>query len=215
MVQRKTEALRRRPPKRAPRRRLLILCEGKVTEPQYFKEFKREYRSQLVDIEILRACGVPKTLVESAVERKKSAERQARKEKDPFVKYDEVWCVFDVDEHPNLKEALKQARDNKLNVALSNPCFELWILLHFQDQRQYRERGWMQTACRGHLPDFSKVADYERLRANYAEAVKRAEQLLVWQKQQDRENGNPSTSVHRLTQAIAQLGKEQFLKEGQ
>lgn len=61
MVQRKTEALRRRPPKRAPRRRLLILCEGKVTEPQYFKEFKREYRSQLVDIEILPACGVPKT----------------------------------------------------------------------------------------------------------------------------------------------------------
>lgn len=156
----------------------------------------------------------PQDLVESAVERKKSAERQARKEKDPFVKYDAVWCVFDVDEHPNLEEALLQARDNKLNVALSNPCFELWILLHFQDQRQHQERGWMQAACRGHLPDFYKVADYERLRANYAEAVKRAEQLLVWQKQQDRENGNPSTSVHRLTQAIVQLGKEQFL-EGQ
>lgn len=212
MARHRKERLRRRPPKRLPRRRLLIVCEGKITEPKYFAEFKREHRTQLVDIEITPDCGVPKSLVESAVERKKSAERLSRKEGDPFLKYGETWCVFDIDAHPNLAEARIQARDNGLKLAVSNPCFELWILLHFQDHRSHQERDWMQNACRRHLPNFVKEVDYEKIRQNYTEAVRRAKLLLEWQTQQGRENGNPSTSVHLLTETIVELGQENFLK---
>jgi hypothetical protein len=50
---------------------------------------------------------------------------------------DEVWCVFDVDEHPKLAEARDQANANGIQLAVSNPCFELWLLLHFQEHRAH------------------------------------------------------------------------------
>lgn len=204
--------LRRSSPRREPRQRVLVLCEGEVTEPKYLKALRHEYRSQLVDVEVVPDCGVPKTLVESAVARKKDAERQARRWGDPYLKYDEVWCVFDVDAHPNLAEAKQQARDNGLYVALSNPCFEVWILLHFRDQRAHQERGRIQEACREYLPGYAKEVPYDRVREHYAAAVQRADALLEWQRQQGRPEGNPTTLVHRLTERIVSLGKDEFLR---
>jgi hypothetical protein len=162
MGRRRPAPLRRKAPRRAPRKRLLVLCEGAVTEPKYFQAFRHEYRSQLVDVEVVPESGVPKTLVETAVERKKLADREARRYRDPYLKYDEVWCVFDVDEHPNLAEAKQQALANELHLAVSNPCFELWILLHFQDQRAHQGRAWIQAACRRHLLGFVKEVPYEQ-----------------------------------------------------
>lgn len=206
--------LRRGAPKRQPRKRLLVLCEGKVTEPKYLNAFKREHRSQLVEVEVVPECGVPKSLVEQAVDRKKRAEKEARRYSDPYRKYDEVWCVFDVDNHPNLLEAKQQARDNGLDLAISNPCFELWILLHFRDQRAHQERGPIQTAVREHLQGFVKEVPYDRVQPYYEEAVARASALMEWQVQQGRPDGNPSTAVHNLTGRIAELGRERFLDQG-
>src|SRR5579871_4054307 len=104
--------LDRRKPKRQPRQRILVLCEGKITEPKYFSELRQEVRNRLIEIEVVPACGVPKSLVEQAVDRKKEAQRLARRAGDPFLDYDEIWCVFDVDDHPNLAEAKQQAKDN-------------------------------------------------------------------------------------------------------
>jgi RloB-like protein len=164
-------------------------------------------------VEVVPECGVPKSLVELAVERKKQAEKEARRQGDPYLKYDEVWCVFDVDEHPNLPEALQQANDNGLKLAVSNPCFELWILLHFQDQRAHQERGWIQEKCRDHLPEFIKEVPYQKVQPNYEQAVARATALFDWQVQQNRPVGNPSTAVHNLTERIAELGKDRFLAQ--
>jgi hypothetical protein len=210
---RRSKPLRRGAPKREPRRRLLVLCEGKITEPKYLQAFRHEHRSQLVDVEVVPECGVPKSLVELAVERKKQAEKEARRQGDPYLKYDEVWCVFDVDEHPNLPEALQQANDNGLKLAVSNPCFELWILLHFQDQRAHQERGWIQEKCRDHLPEFIKEVPYQKVQPNYEQAVARATALFDWQVQQNRPVGIPSTAVHNLTERIAELGKDRFLAQ--
>jgi hypothetical protein len=125
-------SLRRRPARFDPRPRILILCEGKVTEPSYFRDFQHQEKNRLVDVVIDDEGGVPKTLVERAVARRKEAEREARLQKDKYLRYDEVWCVFDIDSHPNLPDARQQARANGIELAISNPCFELWLLLHFQ-----------------------------------------------------------------------------------
>jgi len=215
MGKRRTRPLRRRAPRTEPRLRLLVLCEGKVTEPRYFQAFRHEHRNQLVHIEVMPACGVPKTLVEHAAERKKQALREAKRYGDSFLKYDEVWCVFDVDVHPNLEEAKNQARDNGLRVAISNPCFELWVLLHFQDQRAHQGRAHMQAACRDHLPEFDKEVPYDRIQPRYAEAVARAIELEKWQEEQGRPGGNPSTDVYKLTGRIVGLGREAFLRQQQ
>jgi len=202
MTRRFASRLVRRAPKLKPRRRFLVLCEGKVTEPQYFIALRREIRNRLIEVEIVPACGVPKTLVEYAVDRMKQAVREARRQADPFLRYDEVWCVFDVDAHPRLAEAKQQARDNGLKLAVSNPCFELWLLLHFQDQFSEQNREEIRRLCKHHLPEYQKLVPYEKIRPSYDDAVRRAADLEKKHQHQGTPDGNPSTAVFQLTETL-------------
>lgn len=198
-------ALRRRRPSIDPRPRLLVLCEGKVTEPNYLRGLARDSRNNLVEISKQLGVGVPKTLVERASAEMKAAKREARRRQDSFLGYDEVWCVFDVDEHPRLPEAIIQARDNGVNLAVSNPCFELWILLHFRDQNAHLERGNAKHACRHLVPgQKDDVPAMEHLLAGYTDAVRRSTALEERHRRDGTSGENPSTRVHTLTEKIRQ-----------
>jgi hypothetical protein len=201
-------SLERRPSRFAPRARVLVVCEGKITEPRYLKDLRHAEQVRLVEIVINDEGGVPKTIVERAVALKRSAESEARRQRDNYLKYDEVWCVFDIDAHPNVQAALQQARANGILTAVSNPCFELWLLLHFQEQFAHLRRDQAQAACRGHIANFEKLVPFGVVHANYAEALNRAIALERWQHEQARDGGNPSTGVHKLTERIKSLGKE-------
>lgn len=75
----------------------------------------------------------PRGLVEIAIKRKRALLREARKSKNSFDKNFEIWVVFDRDEFPQILEARELARKSEIGVAESNPCFELWGILHFED----------------------------------------------------------------------------------
>lgn len=201
-------SLRRRPASLDPRPRILVLCEGQVTEFEYFDALRREERNQLVEVEIDFTGGAPKTLVERAAIRKRNSEEEARRARDENLKYDEVWCVFDVDEHPKLPDARQQARDNGIKLAVSNPCFELWLLLHFREQHAHIERKAAATLLKTYIRDYHKHVPFEVLRDGYAEAVQRAEQLEKHHIDIGAEGGNPSTDVYRLTEYIRAFGKK-------
>src|SRR5277367_1637370 len=145
----RNDSLRRGGPFRKVKRRILIVCEGIVTERYYFNDLRIQTKS-LVELRI-EPGGIPKTLVERAVEFKKAAEKAATRGKDDNLRYDSVWCVFDVDEHPFLAEAQQKADANGVKVAVSNPCFELWALLHFQDRRAHVDRREAQRLCREYI----------------------------------------------------------------
>jgi hypothetical protein len=121
-----------------PKQRFLLCCEGAGTEPGYFRSLADFLRNPLIElIEIVIAeheSTDPKQIVVQAKGLRASANREARRMRDSNLGYDQVWCVFDRDEHVYFDEAIKQALDNKLSLAVSNPCFELWILIHFQAQ---------------------------------------------------------------------------------
>jgi RloB-like protein len=187
-----------------------VICEGKVTEPGYFNALRTEIRNPLVDIEVEGRGEGPKTLVERAALRKKESDRYARKEKDAYLSYDEIWCVFDVDEHARLADARQQARDNGIELAVSNPCFELWALLHFQPQTAYLERHAARARLKGHLPDYDKDLPFARLRQGYGEAVRRAEHLERRCEEKGCPGDNPSTGVHRLTERIRRSARDQM-----
>ena len=203
----------RRRPFLSPRARILVVCEGKKTEPNYLRSFKHNAQCRLVDVEVIGEGAVPKTVVERAVELKKKAEQEARRSRDAFRKYDEAWCVFDVDAHPNLNEAKQQAQANGLLLAVSNPCFELWLILHFQDQHGHIERVHARAECRWHMPGYDKDAPIQILMPRYTEAVQRANDLDRWQIDQGRPGANPSTGVHKLTERIKELGKDSLLRK--
>ena len=213
---RRRDDLRRRKWITEVRPRVLICCEGKVTEPSYLNALRAELRIRLVHVEVVGGDvggSNPKTLVDYAVERKEQAEGDARREKDDNLKYDEVWCVFDVDVHEHVADAKQKASANGIRLAISNPCFELWLLLHFQDQRQYIERHEAQSACRAHMPRYEKEVPFELVFPHHQEAVDRAVALDEWQREQGRPGGNPSTGVHQLTERIMELSREEQLKK--
>ncbi len=190
--------LRRRKAYRDPKPRFLIVCEGTVTEKSYLEGMRIAERL-LVELHFIGNMK-PKQAVERAAVEKKESERKAVR--DANQRYDAVWCVFDIDEHPMILEAREQARANGIEVAISNPCFELWIYLHFMDQRAHIHRHKVQSNCRGVLPEYEKRINYDDLRVKRQTAIGRARDLDKWQKDRGKEGANPSTGVYRLVEAI-------------
>lgn len=179
-----------------------MLCEGKNTEPQYIKGFKRWCRNPLVDVEIAPDHGVPRTLVERARDLAKEAKERARREQDDNLSYDEVWCVFDRDEHPHVDDACQMARDNDIEIALSNPCFELWLLLHFRESPGLQNRWDVVRMLKKFVPGYDKHVDFDVYASGYEAAVVRARRLDEAARTDGEEDRNPTTGVHRMTESI-------------
>jgi len=154
---------------------------------------------------VIEGGCTPKALVEKAVEFKRRAEAEARRYHDSSYRFDEVWCVFDIDEHPFVPEARRQAQDNSIRVAISNPCFELWVLLHFQEQFAYIDRHDVQHLCRKYLPNYQKELPYNKILSQQAIATMRAAELEKWQSDRGNHGANPSTLVHHLVQRLVSL----------
>lgn len=153
-------------------------------------------------IEIDKEHGVPKTLVEIAKKRKEAREDEAHRERDENLKYDSVWCVFDVDEHPHVSDAKEMARDNAIRLAISNPCFELWLLLHFRDCPGMQHRQRIRDLLETHVPHYDKHVEYKAYAADYPLAVLRARQMDVAAETVGESGRNPTTGVHILTELI-------------
>jgi hypothetical protein len=195
-------SIRRPGPKRDPKKRFLVVCEGSLTEPAYFKAFQHEVRNRLVHVEIAREHGVPKTVVESADRLCNEAKEESRRQHDDNLLYDEVWGVFDIDSHPNIECARELAEAKSIRLAISNPCFELWAVLHFQDQRSEIQRKPLRRALQKLMPDYDKELDFAKMHPGYETAVKRAEDLDREAANHQEPGRNPTTGVARLTEAI-------------
>ena len=116
-----------------------VLTEGTITEPDYLTKWARLNRRN-VRLEIGDSGMTPDALVRRAKEHVKRNRRTKRS--DP--EFDEIWCVFDVDQHPNVSRAIHDARQSGIKVAVSNPCFELWLVLHRDEQTAYIDRQEIQ-----------------------------------------------------------------------
>ena len=111
----------RRVPFREPKPKMLVVCEGANTEKEYFEQFAKFQRNSLVDITVEGGKGVPLTVVHAAKARKEKAISDAKRKDDEFLKYQSVWCVFDVDDHPNVSEAKILAADNGIEARHLQP----------------------------------------------------------------------------------------------
>ncbi|MDA1016480.1 MAG: RloB family protein [Planctomycetota bacterium] len=196
----------RRPARRTPFKEskplVLVVTEGSVTEPQYLNGFAKASKNPRVHIEVIGGAGVPKTIVESAKDLKRNAAKRARRESDENLDYDEVWCVFDVDQHPNISDARQMAEDNEMNLAISNPCIELWLWLHFAEQPGMQHQHDLQSMMKQHIPNYDKHVDYSDYAEGYPAAVKRASKLDDEAQAVNEDGRNPTTGIWRLTESI-------------
>lgn len=132
---------------------ILIVCEGKNTEPSYFNQ----YRLSSATVKPVGTGSNNVSLVKRAQQLKKEG------------KYNQVWCVFDADPKPdnskqaqNFNAAIKMAEKLGFGVAYSNQAFEYWLILHLEDHQGGRmHRSDYNQKINRLLEPFSIVYDGE------------------------------------------------------
>ena len=196
---------KRKLPKREPYKRVLIVCEGSKTELLYFSEIRRRYRLNEANVAVVNEGASPITVVNTALDRQK-------RELNFGEKYDDVFCVFDKDEHASFDAACAIAKAKKLKLARSWPCFEFWLLLHFVYTRKpYARAGKVSPAdkcvrdVKKHLPNYEKAQRglFQRLENRLENAKINAQQTIVDSGYTD--NPNPSTEIHFLVDYLQHL----------
>ena len=190
---------------RSPKRRLLVVCEGEVTEPWYIEEFVRKTRNATVKVQIHGEHGDPRKLVEMAKSEKQQARSLAKQQGDDFLAYDEVWCAFDRDQHERFEDACQMARDNQLELAVSNPCIELWLLLHFRNSPGARHRRDVKKMLKKFLPNYGKRDNFERVADLIDQATERARRLDQKAEEMNEAFRNPTTGFYRLIESISRV----------
>lgn len=186
---RRTNSRTRRAPYREERPQVLIVCGGEATEPAYFNGLKNHRRNPAVSITVRKKGIDPAGVVRHAVRLRNQ------------VGYDEVWCVVDVDQF-DLESAMALAKHEAVHLAVSNPCFEYWLLLHFE-------------ACTAPLSCYDEVAkrlakhhpDYCKSALNFGDFADRVDDAVKRAKRRCPEPGtelqrNPATGVWRLVEVI-------------
>lgn len=185
---------------------LLIICEGKKTEPNYFKSFDIPSPNRVItDGEGYNTL--------SLVERTKAI--VAKEEKKLGDSFDQVWCVFDKDNFPQFTQAISNAQKAGFFVAYSNEAFELWFLLHLIFLSTALGRDQYADKINEHIHKINPpiVGNGWRYKKNYTQmydllinlqpvAINNAKRLI--QNNPDPSN-NPSTTVYRLVEELNKL----------
>jgi len=197
----------RKGPKRAPYSKVLISTEGCKTEPNYFKGLIQHSGINTANVTIDGSGGSsPSSVLETGL-------LQYERSKTDGDPYDKVFLVFDKDDHSQYAQALDQInRQTPKNVFIpinSVPCFEYWLLLHFEySTKPYHATGNKTAAdkvCQElclKLPNYDKNQQglYSLLHASINSAKTNARNSLA--QAQAAKTDNPTTKVHLLVEYL-------------
>lgn len=137
--------------------KILIVCEGTKTEPNYFEAFKRlNHGTTVYDIEVKGLGANTTSVVDKSIDLKNKGN------------YDRVWAVFDKDSFSGDKfnGAIIKAEKNGICCAWSNEAFELWYLYHFVN----RTTGMSRTEYKKAISDAVNEAPNFKAKKNYVYA---------------------------------------------
>lgn len=101
-----------------------MVTEG-VTEQEYLERLRQRIRSRHVALDIKDGGGEPSRVLKECKKSLRSGD------------YDGAVIVVDVDQHAALDTVLTECRSSGITAIVTNPCFELWLLWHSEDQRAY------------------------------------------------------------------------------
>ena len=175
-------------------RLIIIAAEGEFTEKIYFEALRKHARNSRVHIKILerdeenRHNSSPEYVLGQLTQYKLE---------NPIEQDDELWLVIDKDKWTAKSiraVAQRCAQDSSYHLALSNPCFELWLILHIIDaslesdeekvkmlkNRKEKKNAdpYLKRKLRALLGSYSESNyDADQLVVQIAEAITRAETL--------------------------------------
>lgn len=140
---------------RIPKSVILIVAEGRnVTETQYFKQFNNKNNPYIIK----PVKPGSKTDAEGLWERAKLFWNEEGLSKDNG---DRAFVVLDLDCDSKKLELVKRlhGKDN-IEFIVSNPCFEVWFLLHFKYTTHcFKNDKEVIQELRKHIPKYEKTMD--------------------------------------------------------
>ena len=209
--------------KRYIRCRVLIVCEGLKTEPNYFKSFRMMKNASGLVYDISCDGGGINTIqvVDKAIQLRK----KAIADKKP---YDSFWAVFDKDNFSpkDFNAAIQKAQNNHIGCAWSNEAFELWYVYHFDDRctpmnrRKYEDTITKRVRSKGYTgskayvykkndPEMRKILSF--CQCDEHVAINRAERQHNSFDNQKFHEHNPCTTVYKLVKLL--IGEDEVFNE--
>ncbi|AMM25242.1 RloB family protein [Variovorax sp. PAMC 28711] len=214
--ERQKEQLQRKIGRRASYDRILIVSEGSKTEPNYFNEIRTAHRLHTANVQV-RSSELGTAPIQVVQHAKSLFEQGDRHRKIQSRAFEQVYAVFDRDDHPSNVEALRLAEslDGKLKndekqmvrfrAIASVPSFELWLLLHYQDIQAPMHRDEVMRRLKQHIPGYEKGAS--RTFASTSDrldvAIARADALARRFTADDAPE--PYTAIHELVGLLTKL----------
>ena len=201
--------------------RILIVSEGEKTEPLYFANLIEYYRLNTTDIKVTGARNsCPQIVVDHAIE-------LYEKSKESNNEYDKVFCVIDKDSHAHYSNALSKIKSypNNILVAINTvPCFELWLLLHYEYTNKAFSKTVKKSICevlidddlKRYLPKYEKnISNLNQEELNYIFndeniqiAISNVDKLEKYCKYH--QTNNPSTKIHDLVKILQEIRKSKL-----
>lgn len=164
----------------------LVFCEG-PTEECYIQELRHRYRSPIRIVPICEGQSISNNLIC----------REIRKEKVSPKDHIEAFLMYDRDV-PEVNDKLEKCEGTMI---CSNPCVELWFLLHSRDQKSCLGSDECIKALQNSASEWKHYKKGELsatqknlLWNNRADAIQRAKFLV--------EGKNPSTGIYKLLESI-------------
>lgn len=187
--------------KRPYRKLFVVATEGIKTEPDYFVIF--DDHQNIIKVKCVK--GDQKSAPEKVLKRMTDYLKEEH-----LKKTDEAWLVVDKDQWTDIQlmelhEWVQQA--NNRGLALSNPNFEFWLLLHFEDGNKIESAKACLRRLTRHLPNYNKGIDTRLFtQQNIVDAIHRAKikdnpRCKDWPRNPGR------TTVYRLVENILNTGK--------
>jgi hypothetical protein len=197
--------------RRQIKRLVLILCEGEKTEVHYFRSLSRY--GPVVDRYTVRVKHHPNAIEKAVYTSRRGLDG---------VRYDCICAVVDAegrDRQEKIRALMPRAADSGVVACISNPCFEVWPLLHLENTSQMFEDAAKVIARLSPIwhdrfgCDYDKTDPriFERLADHTETAISRS--LALW-------NGsafsslprcplsrNPSTQVHEIVSGLMGLSE--------
>jgi hypothetical protein len=121
----------------------ILSYEGKISEKKYFEDFRKSdlfNDSGLIEIISLKR---PENRGSDPINVKKLLQ-EAKKEY-RFKDTDEFWLIIDRDDWEEIHNYNFDIlvddckKENNFYLAMSNPCFEIWLILHLIDINEFEE----------------------------------------------------------------------------
>ena len=162
----------------------LIVTDAEKTEKNYFEGIKASIPENLkndLQIKIYSNKALSK-IIDFAAEQRNKDER-----------FRDIWLVFDRDEVKNFDKLIEEAKEAKMNIGWSNPCFEIWLMSYFQIPKNI---DVSQKCCE----TFEKIFK-ENTSKKYKKSEVKIYNILC-------ENGDEDKAIQRAREKYYQVRKE-------